>query len=79
MIEGGPFGVIGSFEFGLRGFLHGPRHEVVETPHGAVEAALGDVDGDRVALLTRPGRRHPLSPNARSTIGRTSPPSPSWG
>jgi purine nucleoside phosphorylase len=60
-----PFmGVIGSFEFGRSGFVEGADRELVETPHGVVEAEIGEAEGARVALLTRPGPRHPLSPHA---------------
>jgi 5'-methylthioadenosine phosphorylase len=60
-----PFlGVIGSFEFGHSGLARIGRRELVETPYGVVEAAIGEAEGARVALLTRPGPRHPLSPHA---------------
>jgi 5'-methylthioadenosine phosphorylase len=58
------FGVIGSFEFGRSGFVEEADRELVETPHGVIEAAIGEAEGVQVALLTRSGPRHPLSPHA---------------
>lgn len=58
------YGIIGSFEFGRRGLVRNAEVEYVETAHGTVEAKVGEVGRTKVALLTRPGERHPLSPHA---------------
>lgn len=59
--EAGRVGVIGGT--GLYALLDDPETLPVETPFGARDVDLGDLDGAPVAFLARHGRRHAVPPH----------------